>query len=414
MVDSYFKERNTYASEKHFQPLHPATYSSPSVNFSGSYPMGEADGFTERWSSNHNLRLLGRIDVGGPFWLERWDSVLEPLRYKNSATLAGSKYSYDGAIAGTVLAQSPGSISFSIDLGVLKTDGATAVSRADPTKSVGSLSVLMGETIKEGIPALAGMNLIKERSNLLRGSGSEYLNTQFGWLPIISDVKKLAFAVKNHHEILNDFVNGSKKVTRSGFAFPSVKTVTSFSQSNSLSISRAPGSTVNGNLFPQPLSSVETTTLKDRWFEGAYSYYVPLMADGQSKFDQYAAYADKLLGVELTPETLWNLAPWTWAIDWFGNAGDVIHNLTSLGLDGTVLRYGYIMDHQSMISVQTDSVRVKPTVGTISVGTPCGRRMHIHERKLRYRASPFGFGVTFDGFSDRQVAIIAALGLSRT
>jgi hypothetical protein len=120
--------------------------------------------------------------------------------------------------------------------------------------------------------------------------------------------------------------------------------------------------------------------------------------------------AHKILGLELTPETLWNLAPWSWAADWFGNIGDLFHNANSLASDGLVMRYGYIMEHTR---VRDTYVFSGPT-GLVSwySGRPTPLIL-TSETKLRRRATPFGFGKTFAGLTTRQKAIAAALGINR-
>jgi len=131
------------------------------------------------------------------------------------------------------------------------------------------------------------------------------------------------------------------------------------------------------------------------------------------KLDHWDAEANKLFGTRLTPEVVWNLAPWSWAADWFGNTGDVLANISALGADSLVLKYGYIMrqervmDHTSWegyINTQPDGhgarfIRIREAYG--------------YETKLRLRATPYGFGIDMGGFSPRQIAISAAVGVNR-
>jgi hypothetical protein len=120
-----------------------------------------------------------------------------------------------------------------------------------------------------------------------------------------------------------------------------------------------------------------------------------------------AALADKLFGISLTPEVLWNLAPWSWAVDWFSNTGDVISNLSDWASDGLVLQYGYMMEH----TVSSYTYSMSPT--GIYRGVPAPPVSFVTETKIRRRASPFGFGINLSALSARQNAILVALGLSR-
>jgi hypothetical protein len=117
----------------------------------------------------------------------------------------------------------------------------------------------------------------------------------------------------------------------------------------------------------------------------------------------------EILGLDLTPSTLWNLAPWTWAVDWFSNAGDVISNMSDWQDDGLVLRYGYMMEHSRATYAYTfegptglnGSLRPQPVV-------------YVSESKRRVKATPFGFGLTWGGLTPIQLAIAAALGISKS
>jgi len=123
-----------------------------------------------------------------------------------------------------------------------------------------------------------------------------------------------------------------------------------------------------------------------------------------------AAKAGPLLGIELTPEVIWNASPWTWAVDWFSNAGDVVSNVSDWSTDGLVLRHGYIMEHiVTTVQYALDRpTRIKP-LGSI-FASPVTAYL---ETKRREKATPFGFEIGWNGLSPRQLAIAAALGITR-
>jgi hypothetical protein len=115
-----------------------------------------------------------------------------------------------------------------------------------------------------------------------------------------------------------------------------------------------------------------------------------------------------LLGLELTPESLYNLTPWSWAIDWVSSLGSVISNLEDYQRYGLVMPYGYAMEHTV---VQDTYYWVGPT--SLKAGyIPTPIRLTT-EVKKRVRANPFGFGLTWSALDRTQQAILAALGLSR-
>jgi len=152
--------------------------------------------------------------------------------------------------------------------------------------------------------------------------------------------------------------------------------------------------------------TVETVT--KRWFSGAFTYHLPSGYDSRDGMARKALFAKQVLGVRLTPETLWNLAPWSWAVDWFTNAGDVLHNLSHWQSNGLVMRYGYIMETISVKHTYT----YEPPAGYTG-GKVVPPLVLVTTVKTRRKANPFGFGLTWDGLSPLQKAIAVAVGLSR-
>jgi hypothetical protein len=154
---------------------------------------------------------------------------------------------------------------------------------------------------------------------------------------------------------------------------------------------------------------LQTTTTTNQWFSGAYTYYLPPLENNLlSWLGHYEAYAHHLYGIRLDPDLLWNIAPWTWAADWFANTGDIVQNWSAFTHDGLVLRYGYIMEH---IKVESVYSLVGYMFGNGRAGD-CSTTI-IRESKVRRTATPYGFGLNPGSFTTRQNATIAALGINR-
>jgi hypothetical protein len=111
--------------------------------------------------------------------------------------------------------------------------------------------------------------------------------------------------------------------------------------------------------------------------------------------------------VDLTPSTVWELQPWSWAIDWFSNTGDLMKNISLLGSDGMVLQYGYIC---SSNKVETDYHTEPFQLGS---KTYQGHLNIVQKTLKRRQATPYGFGFNMATLTARQEAILAALALSR-
>jgi hypothetical protein len=272
--------------------------------------------------------------------------------------------------------------------------GATGIARCEPTNPSFSAATALAELMRDGVPALPGADM-REKVQLARNSGGNFLNIEFGWLPLVSDLQGFASTVKQSSTILSDYKKGSTAWMKQSFHYPDKYLVAQ----RDCTMSTAPTSGGPG-LIPG-----KETHSRDQhvWFEGCFQYYVPSSQAQSSKMADYASRAQKLLGVRPTPETIWNAAPWSWAADWFGNTGDILHNISAFQTDGLVMRYGYVMAH---------TWQMKEFYGSNSVVSLS--RTELREEKQRIGASPYGFGVLDTSLSVKQKAILVALGLSRT
>lgn len=144
-------------------------------------------------------------------------------------------------------------------------------------------------------------------------------------------------------------------------------------------------------------------TRKRRWFSGCFTYY--LKTDRLARLEQYS---NRLYGTRVTTDLLWKIGPWSWAADWITNFGDVVRNTAAFANDGLVMRYGYMMEHTSVITEY--SLRGM----TLFDGQVLNlTQSFVTTTKKRRRATPYGFGFDPGTFTPRQWSIIAALGISR-
>jgi hypothetical protein len=284
--------------------------------------------------------------------------------------------------------------------------GATAIANTIPTNPVSGLFVALGELKRDGIPTLTGIEGWKNRTNVARGAGSEYLNHQFGWLPLVSDLKKFTHATRDHDSLIRQYERNSGKRIKRTFQIP-MRTV---------STSQAVGNAYPGPSFSFPYvngadaryQQINRITTERWWFRGAFTYYLPPYNPNGDNIARNEQLANYLYGTRPTPEGVWDLAPWSWAADWVTNAGDVLHNIGAFQQDGLVLSYGYVMYH-SIASV----VVTHPKLQFKSRGGSGPSFTFNTEVKARWGATPYGFGASLGSFTDRQWAILVALGLSR-
>jgi hypothetical protein len=286
--------------------------------------------------------------------------------------------------------------------------GATAVKRSNPTSPHVDLPVALGELVTEGLPSIMGTAVARDtvrgfRRGPLSSSSSEYLNYQFGWLPLVSDVRRFAKTVMDSENLIRNYERGSGKSQRRSLSLPveipeaktRVKTYSSF----------YPTDTATWNYG----SSSSVMSYEGRmWFVGSFRYYVP-----PSGLARYATLARKLYGARLTPDVLWELAPWSWCLDWFGNVGDVISNASSIGSDSVVMEYGYMMHEQTVRNRITTSASTQPWPYPGSPKKATCSATETLSIKTRAVANPYGFSVDAVSLTPKQLSILAAIGLSR-
>jgi len=284
--------------------------------------------------------------------------------------------------------------------------GATAIARSLPTNPSFDAATFIGE-LHEGLPRAMGVSLWRDRALRARSAGGEYLNVEFGWKPLVNDLQKFARAVKTSHKVLTQYSRDSGRKVRRRYYFPSELT-----RSETNDVQQVFPAVDVGIWFNQstsfPRTTIQTTQV-DTWFSGAFTYYLNVGSSAADRMDRHLAEANKLLGIRLTPDVLWELAPWSWAADWVGNVGDIAHNVSAFASDGLTMPYAYLMQRKTVENVHTMyGVRAKNGFGPANVVSIFGS-----ETQSRIAASPFGFGLKFDTLSGRQQAIIGALGLSR-
>ena len=370
-------------------PVSGQSRSSKFVSWSPYSDLGTSCNETEITMSHHRLSG-GRWSGGGPWRLTRHLQSCKP----------SSTYVSTGLHDGTVRLGSARISTYPIGEYVHPSDaslfalGATAIARTEPTAPAFDLSTFIGEIRAEGLPNLPGLSVM-ERTKAAKAAGSEYLNVEFGWLPLVRGIRDFANTVKNSDDIIRSYQEHANVPVKRSYEWPSDEE--SHAEPCSFNGIPASGGTFQGGGRYQNIR-------QRKWFEAEYIYYLPTGSSTNDKVRRYGSYARKLLGVDLSPEVLWNLAPWSWAADWFGNVGDVMHNVSAMGQDGMVMRYGYIMCHTSKVILDS---------GTNANNGVFMTKQTLDESKTRLGATPFGFGVAYSGLSRKQLAIISAIGLSR-
>jgi len=323
----------------------------------------------------------------------------------------GNGYAYDGplfAVAGvtgppnfTLFPNPPADMS--ADMIAL---GTTAIARTIPTHPAVGAAQFLGE-LKEGLPSVPGRHLVGSGERLSTKFADEYLNLEFGLRPMISDLRAFYSSMQGSNKILAQLKRDSGRLVRRSYRFPtetttellSTRTGAYFYPSFHVSLYDS-----SGGVY----TKVRTTT-KDTWFSGAYTYHYDQGHDLWSRATQAEQNMNRLFGLRISPELLWELAPWSWAADWVTNIGDVMTNMSAFSKDRLVMPWGYVMQKISITDTHT------LTAGLKSHGMVSATQSFKTTVKKRVKATPYGFGLNSDwsSFTTRQLAILSALGITR-
>jgi hypothetical protein len=284
--------------------------------------------------------------------------------------------------------------------------GTYAIGEVAPTKPHAGLLTALGEIRNDGLPKIPGLLFLRDRK--AQALGDEYLNYTFGVAPTVSDIKDIAGSIKKHASILKKFLSESDTDQHRRYTGPTV--VSTVREDLGL---KTPFPFFGGHGYQGiswPLTKT-TTTRKSTWFSGCFNYHLDLGTGLVGHIEAVEQKANHLLGTRLTPEVLWNLTPWTWMLDWFGNIGGIMHNLSLFAEDGLQMQYGYVMQTtvtEYSYEMVPNFIFNRSDIRPIPLATTFRTTV-----KRRRPASPFGFGVHGTDLSPKQIAILGALGISR-
>jgi len=299
-----------------------------------------------------------------------------------------------------------------------------------PTSDQFSASAFIGE-LREGLPALipvliqtgpklAFRDTLKKQAKRAKDAGSDYLNVQFGWIPLLNDVRKIATALA----VATTAVTGQsisthrrregrvRDIAVSGnFALPNcvVSAELSAAQWGISSTWRGGGPYgVFGSIWQSQKHTID------------YSFEAEFLRLPEGSKD-YSVYTDKLSELmrwDLRPSDLWQLAPWSWLVDWFTDIGGQLESWESATSNRILSLYAYGMRDERKLSTSVASVssggNYTPYFTTYFGPSSVFQQIEIRRRQ-RIKANPFGYVLNpLSQLTAGQLAILGALGLTKT
>jgi hypothetical protein len=353
--------------------------------------------------------IPSEFDIGHDFWTTKsWTDYSHKNSYARS--VSGDQW-IRGCIspgAPPVPVSSPLNVNFY---------GNRAIARVSPTSSNANLAQTAAEIIREKGIALPGTSLfgwLESRALFYRSIGKEYLNVSFGWKPFLNDLYSIARQMLDISGEIRKYsaLSGLATVRRYDFQPIVSNTLGNNIGGKFLNVGQGTNLSAWDSIYTSGSGSgvlnISTSSYEKIYFKGRFLFALNTSNGFLNNIEAYEQLANKLLGTRITPSVLWELAPWSWLIDWFV---DVQSAMQAAGLrlaDGYKMQYGYLM----RTSVLSETYTVK---GVNFINGPIGPFTSTTTlRKVeRVKGTPFGFGVNLSGISAGQWAILAALAISK-
>lgn len=264
--------------------------------------------------------------------------------------------------------------------------------------------------------AITGSTSFESRVMRPKAAADQFLNEQFGWAPFLRDVAKFDDVLSHQWKYIKDITDKNNKAVRKRVTLLNEETVTPITGGGGIanSVSYAmPGYplSIPAGYFKSPpfwrCDEVKTTKITA---VGKFRYYRKEFdateKDYSSSWNEAMRQAT-LYGLRISPSNLWKITPWGWAVDWFTSANIYIDNWSDYYVDNISAEYFFVMQHQRKARRLTCVFPFHSGLVTLSWDR------FVETKQRLPGSSPFDFDLAWNGLSDRQIAIAAALGISR-
>jgi len=247
----------------------------------------------------------------------------------------------------------------------------------------------------------------------LSNTAQHFLALEFGWAPIISDVRKFIKAQANKQARLAQLIRDEGKPIRRQSKIDAsessvIEDVTRYNSGSGGAL--APGF-VTQCYGPGPsFKTLRKETIMKTWCSGQFRYHLP---PGPKNVVWKKKMLRRIMGFRVTPAVVYNLMPWTWLVDYFTDLGAFV-DAVSPGVADRLAADQFFVMRTDMVSAFTECSGMYQ--GSKTAGhyvTATASSVARTTRKLRAVSSPFGFGTLQSSLGPKQLAILGALGISR-
>jgi hypothetical protein len=361
----------------------------------------------ENFSQNNERSRDGKYREGGPWLMNKLHVSKKPSQ---SVTAYWGQFPvYAGSMTAPVPEPPP---AFIID--DLWGYGSELYDSAKPDKPYMGLANAIYE-LKDLSSMVSGL---KNQFNVsgLKDIANFNLAVNFGWLPLLSDCRKLYESQTGIQRSLERLVRNNGRPIRRNIPVDNKYAETSFDVLDEYD-GRPPGMS-NPTLVTQAYASdfhhrITHRWKKRIWFSGEFVYWLPNRNDypGMSERAWRSWMVRRLYGLRPTPSVIYKAIPWSWLLDWATNTGSILSNLEPSVAERLVSNYAYTMRSIESENTHAVSGNISGFGGhpvPVSASTSIARIW-----KERIYCYPFGFRLKTEDLSPFQLSILGSIAASK-
>lgn len=282
---------------------------------------------------------------------------------------------------------------------------------------------------------------VKARTHVLKGdfdnnevfmrpneAADYFLEHQFGWAPFVDDIRKILATYHNAKATLARLSEQNGQSQRRKATLVGLPVVdSSLGRDGKPRIRYEP--IIEDIRVNSGVGQLQTPTLNNAFYTelptweirrvistkvsatGKFQFYRPEFDLARSEYHSVLAQLQRnltLYGARISPSNVYRATPWTWLVDWFTNISDHVDRMTDVYQDSIVAEYLYLNIRKE---TKWRFIQTLPFRQTGRINLVWERKLRTNERKGAN--SPYGFSLSWENLTPRQLAILGALGITK-
>jgi hypothetical protein len=247
-------------------------------------------------------------------------------------------------------------------------------------------------------------------------AADHFINHNFGWVPFVKDVADFLSNLRDFRDKIGILSQQNGQWIRRRSILENVDSdiqVPGWAGTGIHSVYPLTTSPMNDTWVGTPRWEYRTKVSTYSTAVGSFRYYVPYFDVNSPEWGGLGLVkrALALFGARVSPMHIYQAVPWSWLVDWLTPVGHDLQALQDAQMDQLVAKYLYSTTH----SVRTIEFKQYVPFNSASGGPrTLAWSRSIESKQRKGISSPYGFGLTWEQLSPKQLAILAALGIMRT